>query len=130
MADTMTRLYQHYYETDVRLGKILLVVFVAAFVFPFLLVQTLTLVGPSDYISWKMPLRIQGMLNTLSIEKPPQVRVALTPLPEGRTPRIQGVWSGREIQTIPQYTAQMKPLPEDRTPRIQGVWNMRMGGIR
>ena len=129
MADTLTRIYMHHYETDVRLGKILLVVFVAAFVFPFLLVQIFALVGQSDYVSWEMPLRIQGMQSMRSIEKPPQVRLALTPLPKGRTPRIQGVWNGREIQSVPQYTAEMKPLPEDRTPRIQGVWNMRMGGI-
>lgn len=85
----------HYYETDEKLSKILLAVFVVAFVFPFLVVQILTLVGPSDYIVWKMPLRIQGVLDMRSIEKPPQVRLALTPLPEGRTPRIQGVWNMR-----------------------------------
>jgi hypothetical protein len=131
MADSLTHIHMFntiHYETDPRLGKILLAVFLVAFVLPFALIQAVILVNPSDNISWEMPLRIKGALNMRSMEKPPQVRVELTPLPESRTPRIKGIWRGREIQTIPQYSADMKPLPEDRPPRIKGVWNMRTGG--
>ena len=129
MEDTMTRIYMRPYETNKRLGVILLVVFLVVYVFPFALIQTIALINPSDNISWEIPLRIQGVLNMRSIQKPPQIRVAVTPLPENRPPRMQGLWNARAIKTIPQYPTALTPLPENRPPRIQGVWNMRMGGI-
>ncbi len=129
MEDTMTRIYMRPYETNKRLGVILLVVFLVVYVFPFALIQTIALINPSDNISWEIPLRIQGVLNMRSIQKPPQIRVAVTPLPENRPPRMQGLWNARAIKTIPQYPTALTPLPENRPPRIQGLWNMRMGGI-
>ncbi len=129
MADTMTRIYMRPYETNKRLGVILLVVFLVVYVFPFALIQTIALINPSDNISWEIPARIQGVINMRSMQKPPQIRVAVTPLPENRPPRMQGLWNARAIKTIPQYPTALKPLPENRPPRIQGLWNMRMGGI-
>lgn len=129
MADTIARIYFNAYETNFRLGKVLLTVFVLLYVAPLVLLSATSLLGPASYVSFDTPSRAQGVLNTRDIG----AEFGAIRVPSGvyQSPytRANGLWSMRSHQVIPVRPTVAWVMPETMPSRAKGVLNMRMGGI-
>ena len=94
MSETIPRLYLSVYETNKKLGKILIAVFLIVYVVPFVVSEISYSVISTDAATAYMPKRIQGVLNTQMLGDQFAARKAnpnFVPMSENRPLRIIGV---------------------------------------
>jgi hypothetical protein len=131
MAQSISRIYLHAYETNKRFGKILLLIFVFVYLVPFVAIEIISLNGYGGVA--KQPYaRIHGMTAMQDAAKShftTQPNPAFNPMRADRPSRVKGMWNARKFQIVNAVPQQKMAVRQDRPSRIKGVWNMMNGGI-